>query len=87
MLALKKKRQSLKTMLLDPGLPLDHRKQMLIHLVMDESPESEKLLESLLQDLAAGNGKSVYTKKIKELEEGPLRIGTSFSGCRFSPAM
>ncbi|UCG13579.1 MAG: AAA family ATPase [Deltaproteobacteria bacterium] len=84
MLGLKKKSGQIKEKLFDPDVQIEHRKQLLQHLVMDGSKESDAILKSFLEEVAAGNnGESLYNEKQKELtetlralEEGPMRVGT-----------
>lgn len=69
-------------MLIDAALPLDSRLVMLAQLCGDAgAADSRTVLTSLLEAAAAGKGKELYDKKIKdldklvgELKEGPLRM-------------
>jgi len=80
----KKTTGNIPAMLVSDEVPWQHRRRMLMHLCMDESEETAEVLNSILK--AAGNTKSpksIYNKKIKELEElmqqlqtGPLRQAT-----------
>ena len=64
MLGLKKKSGKIKEKLFDPAVQVEHRKQLLLHLVMDGSKESDAILKSFLEEVAAGNnGESLYKEK------------------------
>ncbi len=79
----KKKAPSTATMLLDPALPLEHRKQLLLHLCMDPNPASAEVIKGLLDAATNQNGGELYAQKIAEVNElleqmkaGPLRDAT-----------
>jgi ATP-dependent 26S proteasome regulatory subunit len=79
----KKKAPDVQTMLIDPAVPLDNRKKVLMHLCMDPSEESQKVVVGLLEAAGKANGEALWYKKAEELEElkkqmenGPLRYGT-----------
>jgi ATP-dependent 26S proteasome regulatory subunit len=79
----KKKAPELATMLVDPSVPLDQRKRTFMHLCMDPSEESQKVLQNVLEAAASAKGEDLYKKKLEELEEkikemesGPLRYAT-----------
>ncbi len=79
-----KKANNIPSMLVSDSVPWEHRKKLLMHMCMDESDETSEVLHSILK--AAGSAqspKSIYTKKVMELEElmqemksGPLRTAT-----------
>ncbi|MFI5382113.1 MAG: AAA family ATPase [Tepidisphaerales bacterium] len=75
------KAASIELMLIDPAFPLEHRLSMLAQLCVDPTPDCRAVLTSLLEAAAAGKGKELYDKKIKdldkligELKDGPLRM-------------
>ena len=84
-MAVKRKPTSTEAMILDGDTPLDHRKQLLMHLCVDDSPQSQATVKALLESATASNGETVYKKKCRELEsikqqmlDGPLRSATFF---------
>ena len=73
----------IEAMILDKDTSLDHRRQLLAHLCMDDSEKSQAALKALLDSAAASNGEAVCEKKLQELESmkqqmlaGPLRSAT-----------
>ena len=79
----KKKAPSTATMLLDPALPLEHRKQLLLHLCMAPDPASAEVVKGVLDAATNQNGGELYAQKIAEVNElleqmkaGPLRNAT-----------
>jgi len=79
----KKKPADLATTLVDPAVPLDQRRQLLVHVCMDPSPESAGVLQNLLDSAAAAKGEDLYKKrcaeldeKLREMESGWLRAAT-----------
>jgi ATP-dependent 26S proteasome regulatory subunit len=75
--------ESTATALMDPAVPLPHRKLLLGQLCMDQSPPSGKIVERLLAAAAEGKGEALFAKKVQELNElleelrsGPLRKAT-----------
>ena len=81
----KRKPTSSEAMILDGDTPLDHRKQLLMHLCVDESAQSQAAVKALLDSATASNGETVYKKKCQEVEaikqqllDGPLRSATFF---------
>lgn len=67
----------------DGDAPLEHRRQLLAQLCVDDGEGSTAILAALLKAAAAGNSVSAYeeeTAKLKEvrreLEQGPLRTAT-----------
>jgi ATP-dependent 26S proteasome regulatory subunit len=80
---MKKTPPNLLASVLDPSIPLEHRRMMLIDICADPSPPSTQTITTLLEAAASSKGDVVYEKKVKELEEtlsqleqGPLRPGT-----------
>jgi ATP-dependent 26S proteasome regulatory subunit len=79
----KKKAPSTATMLLDPALPLEHRKQLLMHLCRAPDPDSAATVKGVLDAATNVNGGELYAQKIAEVNElleqmkaGPLRDAT-----------
>jgi hypothetical protein len=79
----KDKAGSIELMILDPATPDDQRLAMMAHLLMDGSDPAKAVALSILQAAAAGKGKELYEKKLKDLErqinelkEGALRLAT-----------
>jgi ATP-dependent 26S proteasome regulatory subunit len=79
----KKKAPTTATMLLDPALPWEHRKQLLMHLCMAPDPESNTVVKGVLDAAANQNGEELYAQKLAEVNEllehmkaGPLRLAT-----------
>lgn len=79
----RRKRTSLEAMILDADTPFEHRKQLLMGLCVDDSPQNQAALKGLLESATASNGETVYKKKCRELEaikqqllDGPLRSAT-----------
>jgi hypothetical protein len=75
------KAASIELMLIDAAFPVEQRLSMLAHLCTDPAPDCRAVLASLLEAAAAGKGKELYDKKIKdldkligELKDGPLRM-------------
>src|SRR5262249_16469730 len=65
----KKKAPSTATMLLDPALPLEHRKQLLMHLCMAPDPDSAATIKGVLDAATNVNGGELYAQKIAEVNE------------------
>jgi ATP-dependent 26S proteasome regulatory subunit len=65
----KKKAPELATTLVDPAVPIEQRKQVLLHVCMDPSPESQKTLQIVLDAAATAKGEDLWKKKIEELDE------------------
>jgi len=79
----KKKAPNTATMLLDPALPLEHRKQLLMHLCLAPDPASAEVVKGVLDAATNANGGELYAQKIAEVNElleqmkaGPLRNAT-----------
>jgi len=79
-MAAKRTPTSTEAMILDGDTPLDHRKQLLMHLCIDGSEQSEATVKALLESATAASGETVYKKKCQEVEsikqqllDGPLR--------------
>ena len=79
----KDKLAAIKLMVLNPAIPFEHRRQMLVDLCIHESEEATALLTSLLDAAAASHGEELYKEKIKEFDSliaemkaGPLRFAT-----------
>jgi ATP-dependent 26S proteasome regulatory subunit len=79
----KKKAPNTATMLLDPALPWEHRKQLLMHLCMAPDEGSNAVVKGVLDAAANQNGEDLYAQKIAEVTElleqmkaGPLRDAT-----------
>jgi ATP-dependent 26S proteasome regulatory subunit len=79
----KKKAPTTATMLLDPALPWEHRKQLLMHLCMAPDPESNAVVKGVLDAAANQNGEELYAQKLAEVNElleqmkaGPMRLAT-----------
>lgn len=69
--------------LTDGDVPLDHRRQLLTQLCLDDGTASANILAKLLEAAAGGNGAADYEAKLaelekarRELEQGPLRSAT-----------
>lgn len=79
----KAKTSSIDAMLLDKQLDIDHRRHMLLNLVMDESDGAKQMISSILDRAASASGEQLYEKKLQEVSElkqameaGPLRPAT-----------
>ena len=77
------KTHRVRSLLADSAQPLERRKQLLMHLCLDESEEAVEALHAVLASAAAEASESLYAEKIQELEErrrqmeeGPLRQAT-----------
>lgn len=73
-----------KSMLLDDTVPIERRKEMLVHVCQEGGSVADEVLVSLLKDAKTPkSSRSVYEKRARELaellqqmNEGPLRHGT-----------
>ena len=87
-------------MLADASAPLPQRKQLLIHLLTNESKAGDRIVQELLDGQQPVNGNEALQEKTKTLddmiaalEEGPVRPGTpslirdhAESSCRIGPS-
>ena len=81
----KAKAATMKLMLLNSGIPFEHRRQMLLDLCIHESDEARAVVAAILEAAAASSAESIFNEKVKaldalmaELKAGPLRNATYF---------
>jgi len=82
-MSVKKKPGNPAAMLGDPSLPLDHRKQLLMHLLMAGGDEGNAAITALLEAATAQNAETLHAQKLREvaelirqMQDGPLRYAT-----------
>ncbi len=85
-MSLKKKAANAGAMLGDPSIPLEHRRQMLMHLLMHGGDEGSAAINSLLEAATVQHAETIHTQKlkevvelIKEMQDGPLRYASFLS--------
>lgn len=76
-----KESQKILAALLDEAVPMEHRRQLLMHM-MHDGDTGRKAVAALFESAAHSNGETIYNKKAKELsalidemQNGPLRSG------------
>jgi len=82
------KKMSTLKMLVDPGVPLDLRRRMMVHVCMDDSPQALELANMIFGRLTEASGQEIQAQKaaeldklIRELKSGPLRRATYLGFC------
>ena len=70
-------------MILDPNVPLAHRRAMLAQIAMDDREEAGRVIQQILAAATSGKAKELYDKKLKKVQEqldalnsGPMRLAT-----------
>ncbi len=78
-----KSKSKMLNLITDGDVPLEHRRQLLAQLCLDEGEAATAILSKVLNAASAGNSASVCEAKLaeleearKELEQGPLRSAT-----------
>jgi hypothetical protein len=78
-----KKPPTVLTAVADPAVPIEHRRQLLLKLLLEQGEKGAEVRQAFFDRLTNASSESLYGKKLaelqdmlKEMEEGPFRGGT-----------